>query len=318
MPRLRVTLVALGLTIALSLPARVAQAQVDVRNRVPNAGEAPTGAPPTAPAADTTKPEAAAAADDESDEAKARRQATAQQNADRVARMDLSSLLEVPEIQKELKLTDRQKEQLNQSRQFLQQAGGGRRSERGALRAQVDAAIASILTRSQLTRLRQIRLQAVGPFAVTEQEIAVQLQMTPLQLQQVQTIMQQMEMKRSAARRQQFGGMRSRRGEDGQEATSKGESEGEAEGGGPGPSGTNDPSQEIKEQAIQEIAKVLMSGQRSNFNRMLGPKFDFADLTLSGGDSGDRGGFGGDRGGPGGFGGGDRGGFGGGRGGPRP
>ncbi|HEX8200610.1 MAG TPA: hypothetical protein VF590_08990 [Isosphaeraceae bacterium] len=340
MPRSRWTLIALGLTGALPLLARVADAQVDIRNRAPNPSPAPAATAPTtstattAPAAEPAKDAPEAAADD-SAEAQARRK-KAQENADRVARMDLSDILEVPEIQRELKLTERQKTQLKATDQYLEQSGANSRrvdrSTREALRGQAEANMASVLTRSQMTRLQQIVLRAKGPMAVAEPEMAVQLQMTPVQMQQIQTIVQQMEMKRSAARRTQFMSSRNRRGEDGQETPAKAEGEDQASGANGERPRSTDPTQEIKEQAIQEIGKVLTSGQRTNFNRKLGPPFDFAILTIAGGDSGGdrggdrgggRGGFTGGPGGPGGFTGGPGGtpgGFGGdrgGRGGPR-
>jgi hypothetical protein len=262
--------------------------------------------------------------------------------------MDLSSLLEVPEIQKELRLTDRQKEQLktagqrnSQSRdRYMQQlrAGGGR-PDRTAMEAltttlqqEADATIAGLLQASQRTRVQQIMLQARGPFAVGDADVATKLLMTPIQQEQVQTIIQQSQMQQSEARRAEFMSTRGRRGEDRQESTAKaeGETKGEGQdgtgGGRRNRSGTDEQaqtardqareqSQKIKEQAIQAIAKVLTSGQRNNFNRLLGAKFDFENVTLASGDSGGgRGGRGGSGGGPGG----GRGGFGGGPGGGRP
>src|SRR5207244_1032283 len=111
-------------------------------------------------------------------------------------------------IQDELKLTDKQKEQLksvsetlNQSqRDFFQQTrnSGARfdpesmREAMAAQRQQGELATARVLTTGQRTRLKQIVLQAKGPMAVAEPEIAAELVMTPYQQQQIQTIIEQM------------------------------------------------------------------------------------------------------------------------------
>ncbi len=66
--------------------------------------------------------------------------------------------------------------------------GGSPRPWLGDLRFQVDQRIAQILTPQQMERLRQLRLQRMGPRAILRPEMQDQLQLAPEQRQRIQFI----------------------------------------------------------------------------------------------------------------------------------
>jgi hypothetical protein len=266
MPRIRVTLTAIGLIIALSLLASIAEAQRSIRKEIPNPGKTQTPAPPATPAASTAQPATPDAAESpESEDRERRRQQTAEEIAARVARMGASDLLQIPEVQKELKLTERQLAQLKlaetktgQDRRLMFEqmrgnrgggpggggpggggpGGGGGfdlQAVQGAmanLDQQGEALIAQILQPAQRTRLKQILLRAKGPLIVaTDPELAAQLRLYPIQTEKIRVIMEEMQMaqaRNDEARRALSRGTRTGR-EPAKGATTKGEDEDEGE-----------------------------------------------------------------------------------------
>lgn len=149
-----------------------------------------------------------------------------------------------PALQEEIKLKPDQKEKLSriddQSRQqqrelfrSLRNQGGNNNGGRGGrggfnpamfqqmrqardvIRQQSEMAAVKVLTKDQLKRLKQIRLQIIGPLAVAEPPVAQALMLTDDQYQQVQQIVRQMSDQRRQRMetrmqefRSQFGGDR--------------------------------------------------------------------------------------------------------------
>jgi hypothetical protein len=179
-------------------------------------------------------------------------------------------ILLAPSVQKELKLTEEQKNKAyalaktsGQKGRDLAQAmsfGGGNANPQAMmqatwkLRQENDQAIAGILNAKQKERLDQIVLQAEGPLAVARPEIAAKLRLNDNQNEYVQGIMMQM-------RRELFMAMR----------------QGAA-------AGQFDPTQaramatKLREGAVQEISKVIDRKQKAAFNKMLGEPFDVSKI----------------------------------------
>jgi Spy/CpxP family protein refolding chaperone len=89
-------------------------------------------------------------------------------------------LLQNEQVQKELQLTEEQK-------QKLQGLGREMRDNRGAMQAKV----AEILQPSQVERLKQIRLQVGGPMAVLQPDVAKDIELTDEQRGKIKAIMEQ-------------------------------------------------------------------------------------------------------------------------------
>jgi hypothetical protein len=186
-------------------------------------------------------------------------------------------ILLAPAVQKELKLTDAQKNEVyklsrtagQKFRDFTQammlsRGNGNPQATMAAghkLRQEIDAEVAKILDAKQNERLKQIALQAEGPLAVARPEIASKLNLNQAQKQAVQEVM--LELQQSQA--QMFMQVR-------QSAMLN---------------GRPDPSQfaqmrqmtaNLREEAVQHIGQVLDKKQKSNFNKMLGEPFDITKL----------------------------------------
>ncbi|WP_158633596.1 hypothetical protein [Tautonia sociabilis] len=203
------------------------------------------------------------------------------------------------------------------------------------MQQQADMAVASVLSKDQVKRLKQIILQAKGPMAVTEPELQAALQLMPVQIEQIAMIKQEMETKQQVtnnARRELFGAVfgrgRNQGGQQEQGGNQQGGNEPPQQGSG-GQDDQNDnnrgrgrfqidpetqakmdelqsQSELYEKEAIKKIGQVLTRSQISQYNKLIGEKFDFSQIDMSTAGRG----FGGGRGGFGGFGG-----FGGGRGG---
>lgn len=190
------------------------------------------------------------------------------------------TVLMSPAVQKELKLTDAQKNKVyqlsNESGQKQRDLGQAAQvkflsgapvnpqelmAARDHLRGEIEQAIAGILDKKQRERMSQIVLQLEGPLAVSRPEIADQLNLNPRQRQAIQGTMLQLQIAQRRlnmeARRQavmlaqldpsQFGQVR--------EQMAK-----------------------LREMAVQQISKVVDKKQKANFAKMLGEPFDLAKI----------------------------------------
>jgi hypothetical protein len=188
------------------------------------------------------------------------------------------SLLTAPAVQEELKLADPQKTSvLNLARsagqkgrdihQAMLLSGGSNpqviMAAARQLRHETDQAIAGILDSKQRERFDQIVLQVEGPLAVARPEIASKLGLNGAQNQAVQQIMMQMQMN---LRRMM---MSIRQG---------------------AATGQFDPTQmgqvramagKVRDEAVQQVSKIIDRKQKANFNKMLGDRFDVSKLDPS-------------------------------------
>ena len=214
------------------------------------------------------------------------------------------SLLARSEVQKELKLTDQQKTQLEQVNTQLDQqrhqqrdalrnnnnAGGppdpeAMRAAFTTMQQQSDQAISKILTTSQSKRLQEISLQQQGPMAVaTNSSVQTVLNMSPDQIAQVQMIMDES----NQARRQSFQSM----GAMFQQFRESGLDREAIRGKMQTPEVRSQMDRmrkqqdDLQRQTIQQIARVLTKNQKAKFNKMLGEPFDLPPRNGPGGPGG--------------------------------
>jgi hypothetical protein len=216
-----------------------------------------------------------------------------------------SSLLSKPAVQDELQLTNKQKSKLqevtaawNQQRQerletIRNSLSGGItdpemiRTRILAIREEGDTAIAKILTRSQCIRLEQIALQQEGLWALTRPEIAQRLNMSPEQQELIQEIMVQLRqemLQQAESDLSQMSGESSENVRPDHEATQAKEQTPEPKSQMVKMQKAEDRlRQQVargRQQASQEIGKILSRKQKAAFNRMLGKPFD---ITKPGG-----------------------------------
>ena len=207
----------------------------------------------------------------------------------------------MPAIQKDLKLTSDQLKQMDRVREDARKKGRERGEELSkniaqgggpidpavlrqtvqTLRAEEEAAILSCLTAAQRDRLEQIKLQQQGPLAVAQPEIQEKLSIGPEQNELIQSIVAELNEARGGIA-QRSGEMFSqlvRPNEDSvdQKAkrarfkspqfaaqTKKTESQMQK---------LRQQSDQLEQQAIQQISRVLTRQQRLAFDRMLGQPF---------------------------------------------
>jgi len=181
-------------------------------------------------------------------------------------------ILMAPSVQKELKLTDEQKDKVynvvrdasQKSRQLMQQVmmrGGG--DPRGlidagqALRRENDLAIGNLLEKKQNARFEQIVLQSEGPLAVGRREIATKLQLSANQNQAVQAVMGQFQQMRFQMM------MMARR------AAMTGAPAGNIE----------QETRKLREETVRQLGKIVTKKQKDAFNEMLGAPFDISKIS---------------------------------------
>jgi Spy/CpxP family protein refolding chaperone len=184
-----------------------------------------------------------------------------------------SSLLSMPEVQKELNLQQAQIDLLQALRQNRQ--GGDRESLRSlsreertkrftAMRLEREKKVAEILDAKQVARLKQLELQQAGPRALGQKDVADALKLTPDQRQKVDAAVQA----ERETMRQAFAGFGGRNG-------------GNANGG-------TQPTPEQRQQAFQKMREmraatatklnaVLTDGQKKQFQSMQGAPFQFPE-----------------------------------------
>ncbi len=181
-------------------------------------------------------------------------------------------LLMAPAVQKELKLTEDQKRKVynlirdagQNSRTLMQQAmirgvGDPRLlMEAGQRhRKENDTAIGNLLEKKQNARFEQIVLQSEGPLALGRKEIATKLRLNENQTQQIQNVMGRFQQ----ARFQLVMGV--------QRAAMTG-----------GDGGNLDQStKQPRQEAVQEIGKIVTKAQKAAFNEMLGEAFDINKIA---------------------------------------
>jgi hypothetical protein len=261
---------AIGLAIALTAPAPMSRAQSP--SRQPGAGSRPEGNLVPGPRPRNTRALA-------------------------VLRGSPTPVLLVKwkAVQKELKVTESQVRKIEaindgfdrRRKDFVQEMtrAGGRVDNQalmamiGDARRENEAALAQVLEPRQWKRLDQIALQIEGPLALAKPEIAARVNLWPEQLEEIQTILRQMD--ESEGRRWQD--QLERLG-----ATNPG---GDRQAGGKGEDKSRrekretsqldqmgQDSDKVREAAIRQIGRVLTRRQRAAFNQMLGAPFDLTRL----------------------------------------
>lgn len=163
------------------------------------------------------------------------------------------TLLQRSDVQRELNLTEQQKNQIRQMqesmRMAMQEMRGmppqERRQKMEELRRKNDPT--SVLNESQKKRLREIELQAMGPSAFLTPEVAGELKLTQEQRSRLQGIvMQQMQQLREQFR-----------------------------GGGFGQGQGAQNFQQMRDQMEKQMLEVLTPAQRQQWQQMQGKPFQF-------------------------------------------
>jgi Spy/CpxP family protein refolding chaperone len=162
-------------------------------------------------------------------------------------------LLQRPDVQRELNLTEQQKNQIQQIQESMRQAmqelrnapPQERRQKMEELRQRHDPT--KMLNEAQKKRLRELELQALGPTAFLQPQVADTLKLTQEQRARLQGIvMQQIQQLR-----EQF----------------------QSGGFGQGQGAQN--LQQLREQAEKQMLEVLTPAQREQWQQMQGKPFQF-------------------------------------------
>ena len=169
--------------------------------------------------------------------------------------MLMLGLLRNQQVQQELKLTDQQKQQLEQlGEQWREKMRGlrdlppeERRQKGEGMRAEVEKQLATILNEQQMKRLKQIALQVEGYAALERPEIADQVGLTKEQRQKIRDILRQAGEKRREAFQQGQG--------DRQAAFQR--------------------MREIRQWVDGEIEKLLKAEQKKKWQELVGAPFKF-------------------------------------------
>jgi Spy/CpxP family protein refolding chaperone len=169
--------------------------------------------------------------------------------------MLMVGLLRSPQVQQELKLTDQQRQRLEQlGEQWREKMRGlrdlppeERRQKVEGMRAEVEKQLATILNEQQMKRLKQIALQVEGYAALERPEIADQVGLTKEQRQKIRDILRQADEKRREAFQQGQG--------DRQAAFQR--------------------MREIRQWVDGEIEKLLTAEQKKKWQELVGAPFKF-------------------------------------------
>jgi Spy/CpxP family protein refolding chaperone len=162
-------------------------------------------------------------------------------------------LLQRPDVQRELNLTEQQKTQIRQMQEAMRTAWQEtrnlppqeRRQKMEELRQKNDPT--KVLNETQKKRLRELELQAMGPMAFLQPEVADELKLTQEQRSRLQGIvMQQMQQLRELW-----------------------------QGGGFGQGQGAQNFQQIREQMEKQMLEVLTPAQRQQWQQMQGKPFQF-------------------------------------------
>ena len=174
--------------------------------------------------------------------------------------MGSAMLLRAEAVQKELGVTAEQLTKLKDVLEAGRGAGGGQRNfqdmseeertkareERAKQVAEQDKKIGEILKPEQVARLKQLRLQASGAMAFTNEELAKELKITKEQTDKIEKVMQEM---RDAM-----------------------------QGGGGGAGGFA----EMREKMNAKVMEILTAEQKTEYKKMLGKPFDLSQLRMGG------------------------------------
>ena len=169
--------------------------------------------------------------------------------------MLMLGLLRNQQVQQELKLTDQQKQQLEQlGEQWREKMRGlrdlppeERRQKVEGMRAEVEKQLSQILNEQQMKRLKQIALQVEGYAALERPEIADQVGLTKEQRQKIRDILRQAAEKR-------------------REAFQQGRSDRQA---------AFQRMREIRQWVDGEIEKLLTAEQKKKWQELVGAPFKF-------------------------------------------
>jgi Spy/CpxP family protein refolding chaperone len=169
--------------------------------------------------------------------------------------MLMLGLLRNQQVQQELKLTDQQKQQLEQlGEQWREKMRGlrdlppeERRQKVEGMRAEVEKQLATTLNEQQMKRLKQIALQVEGYAALERPEVAEQVGLTKEQRQKIRDILRQANEKRREAFQQGQG--------DRQAAFQR--------------------MREIRQWVDGEIEKLLTAEQKKKWQELVGAPFKF-------------------------------------------
>jgi Spy/CpxP family protein refolding chaperone len=195
-------------------------------------------------------------------------------------------------IAKEIKVTDEQKTKLDaltpemraDRQEMMQSMGGGgggpgsmtpeemakRQAEMQKLTDKYDKKVGEILTPEQLARLKELRLQAIGPTALSDKDVAKELNLTTDQKVKMKAAEDDAAKKRQAL----FADM---------------------QGGGGDRAAMQTKMKEISDALLKQLVDALTPEQKAQYEKMKGVKLDI-DWTTIGGRGGARGGAGGGRG----------------------
>jgi hypothetical protein len=187
-----------------------------------------------------------------------------------------------PAVQEELKLNADQKNKvyelvtsMSQRQRELNQSvffGGGQLTPqavfqaRDNLRREIERSLGQIFDKKQNERFLQVVLRAEGPLAIARPEIASRLGLNGAKTQQVQGVAIRLQQ----ARRQLFMSMRMNGVAAGGEGFNR-------QAVGKFAAASND----LRKEAIQQIARLLTKDQRDAFDKMLGEPFDLSKLPSS-------------------------------------
>ena len=162
-------------------------------------------------------------------------------------------LLQRPDVQRELNLTEQQKTQIRQMQEAMRTAWQEmrnlppqeRRQKIEELRQKNDPT--KVLNETQRKRLRELELQAMGPMAFLQPEVADELKLTQEQRSRLQGIvMEQLQQLRELW-----------------------------QGGGFGQGQGAQNLQQIREQTEKQMLEVLTPAQRQQWQQMQGKPFQF-------------------------------------------
>ncbi len=200
-------------------------------------------------------------------------------------------LLRSEQVQKELKLTDKQKEQLQKLaedtrgdfRERFRGLEGLSREERekkleemreemqkeAAKRAEsMKKQLAEILDQDQLKRLRQIGLQQAGPAALMQPAVAEAVGLTEKQKEEIQEIQRKTQEKSQSLWQEARGGNREDRGAQFEQLRQK--------------------SREIREEGEKQAMAVLKPEQKQKLGEMMGEPFELERPQFGRPQGGDR------------------------------
>ncbi len=202
-----------------------------------------------------------------------------------------AALISMPEVQKELAITDDQKTLINEMQEDLR-GQGGQRPDFGSFRdmseaerekamaemrkrgeernKQAEDALKVILSDTQFARYNELQIQRQGLMALTRPDVSEKLALSKEQTDKIESL-------REAARpeRGQFGGGR--------------RPEGQPEGERPDFRAMMEQARERQQKLEADTLAVLTPEQKTKWEQMQGKKFDFPQPSFGGRDGGGRG-----------------------------